>query len=76
MPEVTDFYAALVESSDDAIIAKDADGIIIAWNPAAQKLFGWSAEEMIGQSIRRLLPDDLQHQEDDILARVRQGERV
>ncbi len=76
MPEVTDFYAALVESSDDAIIAKDADGIIIAWNPAAVELFGWTADEMIGQSIRRLLPPDRQHEEDEILARIRKGERV
>jgi PAS domain S-box-containing protein len=76
LPEVTDFYAALVESSDDAIVAKDADGIIIAWNPAAEHLFGWSAEEMIGRSVRRLLPEDLQHEEDDILARIRQGEKV
>ena len=76
MTELRDFYSALVDSSDDAIVAKDTDGIIIAWNPAAERLFGWTAQEIIGKSIRRLLPDDLQHQEDEILARIRSGERV
>lgn len=76
MTELRDFYAALVESSDDAIIAKDTDGIVIGWNPAAEKLFGWTAGEMIGQSIRRLLPPDRQDEEDRILARIRAGERV
>lgn len=76
MTELRDFYAALVESSDDAIVAKNTDGIVIAWNPAAEKLFGWSAEEMVGGSIRRLLPDDRQQEEDAILARIRAGERV
>jgi PAS domain S-box-containing protein len=76
MTELRDFYAALVESSDDAIVAKNTDGIVIAWNPAAEKLFGWSAEEMVGGSIRRLVPDDRQDEEDTILARIRAGERV
>ena len=74
--EVYDFYAALVESSDDAIVAKDTDGIVIAWNPAAEALFGWNAQEMIGHSVRRLLPEDRQGEEDAILARIRQGEKV
>jgi len=74
--EVTDFYTALVESSDDAIIAKDVDGVVIAWNPAAERLFGWSAAEMEGHSIRRLLPEDRQDEEDLILERIRAGERV
>ncbi|TIX50459.1 sensor histidine kinase [Alteraurantiacibacter aquimixticola] len=73
---VYDFYAALVESSDDAIVAKDTNSIVIAWNPAAERLFGWTAEEMIGQSIRRLLPDDRQHEEDEILERISRGEKV
>ena len=76
MVEVRDFYEALVESSDDAIVAKDLDGNVIAWNPAAERLFGWTAAEMVGQSIRRLLPDDRQHEEDLILERVRNGERI
>lgn len=76
MVEVRDFYEALVESSDDAIVAKDTNGIVISWNPAAERLFGWTATEMVGQSIRRLLPEDRQHEEDEILARIRTGERV
>ena len=76
MSELRDFYAALVESSDDAIVAKNPDGIVIAWNPAAERLFGWTSEEMVGGSIRRLLPPDRQQEEDHILARIRAGERV
>jgi PAS domain S-box-containing protein len=76
MTELRDFYAALVESSDDAIVAKNTDGIVISWNPAAERLFGWSADEMVGGSIRRLLPADRQEEEDQILARIRSGERV
>lgn len=71
-----DHYAALVESSADAIIAKDVDGIIVSWNPAAERIFGYSAEEMVNQSIRRLLPPDRQDEEDDILGRIRRGEHV
>ncbi len=71
-----DHYTALVESSDDAIIAKDLDSKVISWNPAAERLFGFSADEMIGQSIRKLIPEDRQQEEDEILARIRAGERV
>lgn len=73
---IFDFYAALVESSDDAIVAKDVNGVVISWNPAAERLFGWSSAEMVGHSIRRLLPPDRQHEEDDILARIGRGKRV
>lgn len=68
--------AAIVESSDAAIIAKSLDGTVIAWNPAAERLFGWSAGEMIGRSIRTIVPADRQDEEDAILARVAAGERV
>jgi len=74
--DLRDFYAALVESSDDAIVAKDTSGVVMAWNPAAERLFGWTAAEMHGQSIRRLLPSDRQYEEDRILARIRAGERI
>ncbi|MGX7925185.1 PAS domain S-box protein [Tsuneonella sp. HG094] len=71
-----DHYAALIESADDAIIAKDLDGRVVSWNPAAERLFGWTSGEMVGNSIRRLLPDDRQHEEDRIIARVKKGERI
>ena len=68
--------AAIVESSSDAIVSKDLDGIVQSWNRAAERMFGWSAEEMVGQSIRRLIPPDRQQEEDMILSRVRAGELV
>ena len=61
---------------DDAVVAKDIDGIVVAWNPAAERLFGYTAREMLGESIRRLLPADRYDEEDLILERIRQGERV
>ena len=71
-----ELFAAIVEDSDAAIIAKDLEGRVLAWNRAAQKAFGWTAAEMIGQPIRRLIPDDRQHEEDMILASIRRGESV
>jgi PAS domain S-box-containing protein len=68
--------AAVVESSDDAIITKDLNGIITSWNPAAVRMFGYAEDEAIGQSIRILIPDDLQGEEDVVLARIRDGEKV
>lgn len=69
-------FAAIIASSSDAIISKSLDGIVESWNPAAEKLFGWSADEMVGQSIRRIIPDDKSEEEDRILARIRAGEIV
>lgn len=71
-----DHYLALVESSDDAIVAKDLAGIVVSWNPAAERLFGFSAAEMVGQSIRRLIPAERQDEEDRILANIAAGQRV
>lgn len=68
--------AAIVDCSEDAIIGEDLDGVITSWNRGAEKLFGYSAEEMLGQSNRKLLPDALQHEGDDILQRIRSAETV
>jgi PAS domain S-box-containing protein len=67
--------AAIVDSSDDAIIGKDLNSIITSWNQGAQRIFGYTAEEMIGTSIKRLIPADNQQEEDVILDRLRRGER-
>ena len=68
--------AAIVQSSHDAIVGKSLDGTVLTWNPAAEEIFGWRAHEMIGQSIRRIIPDSRQVEEDVILASIRAGERV
>ena len=66
--------AAIVESSDDAIVGKDLRGIITSWNRGAEILFGYSASEMVGQSIRRLIPPERMGEEDVILAHIKRGE--
>ena len=68
--------AAIVESSDDAIISKDLNGIITSWNKGAQHLFGYTALEMIGQPVQTLIPDDRFDEEPRILERLRQGQRI
>jgi PAS domain S-box-containing protein len=67
---------ALVESSDDAIIAKTLDGIIQSWNRGAERLFGYSADEVVGKPITVLFPPDRLQEEETILSRIRRGERV
>lgn len=68
--------AAIVESSDDAILSKNLDGIIQSCNAAAERIFGYSARELIGQPVRMLIPQERQAEEDEILARIRRGERI
>lgn len=68
--------AAIVESSDDAIISKDLVGIIATWNQSAERIFGYTAAEAVGQSIRMIVPDDRQAEEDEVLRRIGRGERV
>jgi PAS domain S-box-containing protein len=67
-------YAAIVESSDDAIISKNLDGIILTWNQGAQKVFGYTEEEAVGQPITMIIPAELRDEERGILERVSQGE--
>ncbi|WP_375289570.1 PAS domain S-box protein [Qipengyuania sp.] len=69
-------FATIVAHSSDAIVSKTLEGVVESWNPAAERLFGWSAEEMIGESIRRIVPPDRQDEEDAILARVCSGDIV
>jgi len=68
--------AAIVESSDDAIVSKDLNGIVKSWNVGAEAIFGYPAEEMIGQPIHKLLPDDRQGEENLILDRLKKGYRI
>jgi PAS domain S-box-containing protein len=68
--------AAIIESSDDAIIGKDLNSIITSWNKGAEKLFGYTSDEMVGTSIMRLIPADRQDEEDQILGKIRHGESV
>src|SRR5436853_5427196 len=68
--------AAIVESSEDSIISKDLNGIILSWNHAAEQMFGFSAGEAIGQSIRMIIPDDRQGEEEEILDQIRHGNAV
>ena len=68
--------AAIVASSSEAIISKSLDGTIRSWNNGAERIFGYSAEEMIGKSIRLLIPPDGQEEEDDILSRISRAEKV
>jgi two-component system sensor kinase FixL len=68
--------AAIVESSDDAIVGKNLNGIVTSWNKAAEAMFGFAAGEIIGQSITRIIPPDRIDEEASILDRIRRGERV
>jgi PAS domain S-box-containing protein len=68
--------AAIVDSSDDAIVAKTLDGVIMSWNRGAEGLFGYTAAEAVGQHIFLIVPDDRRDEEEDVLTRLRRGEKI
>lgn len=68
--------SAIVDSSRDAIASKHLNGIIVSWNPGAERLFGYKAEEIIGKPVTILIPEDHQDEEPEILARIRRGEPI
>ncbi len=68
--------AAIVESSDDAIIGKDLSGVVTSWNPCAERVFGYKPDEMIGKSIRMIIPPEVFPDEDRIMSAVARGERT
>jgi PAS domain S-box-containing protein len=70
------WLAAIVESSDDAVVSKTLDGIVTSWNPGATRLFGYEPAEIIGKPITTIIPPELHAEEIEILARLRRGERV
>jgi PAS domain S-box-containing protein len=76
VPDPQAWLAAIVESSDDAIVGKTLDSVIHSWNGAATRLFGWEPDEIIGHSVLRLFPPELEHEEAEIIGRLSRGERV
>src|SRR3984885_15436362 len=74
--DAADLLAAIVNSSDDAIIGKTVDGVITTWNPAAERMYGYTAEEVIGQPVTVLCPPDRVAEIQEILSKIRRGERV
>ena len=70
------YLAAIIDSAEDAIISKDLNGVIQSANASAERMFGYSADELVGRPVRLLIPPDRQSEEDDILKRLRKGERV
>ena len=70
------WLSAIVSSSEDAIVGNDLNGTIVSWNSGAERIFGYSAQEAIGQSIRLIIPPELYHEENDVLSKVRAGEGI
>ena len=76
-PELAPYWlSALIESADDAIVSKTLEGIITSWNVGAQRIFGYTADEVIGKPVTILIPKDHEDEEPLILARLRAGERI
>ncbi|HEY4214777.1 MAG TPA: ATP-binding protein [Steroidobacteraceae bacterium] len=68
--------AAIIASSEDAIVSKTLEGVVTSWNASAERLFGFTSEEMVGQSILTVIPEELHHEETEILAQLRAGRRI
>ena len=75
-PNVAAYLAAIVASSDDIIVSKTLEGIITSWNPAAERILGYTSAEAVGKHIRLIIPHDRWAEEDEVLARIGRGERV
>ena len=77
MPQnVAAHLAAIIESSDDIIVSKTLEGVITSWNPSAERILGYTAEEAIGQNIKLIIPPERWSEEDEVLARIRRGEKL
>src|SRR5690348_17284498 len=76
VPQPAELLAAIIASSEDAIASKTLQGIVTSWNAAAERLFGFSADEMIGQPILRVIPPELYPEEERILEQIRRGKRI
>ena len=76
LPDPALLLKAIIDSSDDAIVSKDLDGVITSWNPGAERLFGYSAADAVGRSVTMLIPTERLGEEDMVLSRIRKGERV
>ena len=76
MSFATAALAAIVTSSDDAIVSKTLDGTITSWNNAAERIFGYSAEEAVGKHITLIIPDDRRHEEEHIIRAIKAGKRI
>ena len=68
--------AAIVNSSDDAIVSKTLEGVVVSWNPTAERMFGWTADEVIGKPITMIIPADRLDEEENVLTQLRRGQTI